>query len=233
MHVEYPFIRGILISIFFFFFFPFMEEALALHWNVGTAANNPRSLSIAVGIDLLKLLIVILLVKFFLKSALLSMLWNGWPAGVDLIKWGLLGGVFSLVNLIPMALNYHLLFDKPNFIFFYALWLIKSVLIGPITEEVKYRGILYNTLRPKGKYLAIWISSIVFLMSHLPSYKQLFFYGNWGLSYGHTVWVFMGGLIAAYIYESTQKLSLCIWFHMMCNIGPSGFFIGYLIDCWS
>ena len=42
-----------------------------------------------------------------------------------------------------------------------------AVVLGPITEEVMYRGILLNALLPRGRWFAMIVTSLVFAAVHL------------------------------------------------------------------
>ena len=94
--------------------------------------------------------------------------WN-WPRS----EWGLLGlggvlfvGLFALENLLPMPKDtpFEHLFDRPRDA--YLLSLI-AVTLGPLMEELFFRGFLYPVLaRRMGKVIAILLTSTLFGLLH-------------------------------------------------------------------
>jgi len=46
--------------------------------------------------------------------------------------------------------------------------LLTAALLGPLAEELLYRGVLINALRPFGKFAALAVSSVLFGMGHGP-----------------------------------------------------------------
>ena len=58
--------------------------------------------------------------------------------------------------------------QKPRF---EPFMLIGTVIIGPIFEEIFYRGLLYNKLKQiSNAFIAVFISSILFAFLHIPGY---------------------------------------------------------------
>jgi len=74
-------------------------------------------------------------------------------------------------------------------------------LIGPIAEEIFFRGILYGFLRRSGMFAAMFLSSLLFVIAH-PSA---------GLT--QTV----GGILFAAAYESQGKLMVPLTIHILGN----------------
>ncbi|MDD5020094.1 MAG: type II CAAX endopeptidase family protein [Candidatus Omnitrophica bacterium] len=78
-------------------------------------------------------------------------------------------------------------------------------LLGPFLEEIFFRGCLYRALRRRMNMLyAIVLSSFIFALMH--GYFFLFFY------------VFLVGLVLAYLYEKTEALVAPLSFHMLNNL---------------
>jgi hypothetical protein len=80
------------------------------------------------------------------------------------------------------------------------------MIIGPIFEEIVYRGILYGGMRRKGHGVitATIFSSVLFALMHLNI--------NQGVN------AFIVGIVFAYVYEKTGNLRASIWLHMLNNI---------------
>ncbi|MDD5071057.1 MAG: type II CAAX endopeptidase family protein [Candidatus Omnitrophica bacterium] len=78
------------------------------------------------------------------------------------------------------------------------------VFIGPIAEELLFRGILYNHLRRKNSYLfSAIISSLIFSLIHRIPINILP--------------LFVISLSISYVYEKTHNLSSAIIFHSLHN----------------
>ena len=84
------------------------------------------------------------------------------------------------------------------------------VLVGPVIEEVIFRGYIYLTLKKYGVVQAIFVQSIVFaLMHNIFSLKNIMF-------------AFMFGIFAGILAELSENLYPCIACHILVNA------IGYL-----
>jgi len=93
------------------------------------------------------------------------------------------------------------------------LWIpvLFLVLIGPLREEIIFRGFLYGPIRRKvGSTIAIVLTAILFMLGH----------GH----FSQTIFVF--GLLFAYLYESTQSLAPSILFHALYNFRIVQFYLG-------
>ena len=83
------------------------------------------------------------------------------------------------------------------------LILIVAVVIGPIIEEVMFRKLLMDKLGMYGDRIAIVISAVAFGIFH----------GN----ISQICYATLVGLILAYIYSKTSKITYCIGLHMLLN----------------
>ncbi|MFQ5579884.1 MAG: lysostaphin resistance A-like protein [Nitrospiria bacterium] len=92
------------------------------------------------------------------------------------------------------------------------LWMpmIFLVVIGPLLEELVFRGFLYGPIRRRaGSTIAIFLTALLFMLGH-----------------GHisqTTFVF--GLFFAYLYESTQSLMPGFFFHALLNFRIVQFYL--------
>ncbi len=85
------------------------------------------------------------------------------------------------------------------------LWIpvLFLVLIGPLMEELVFRGFLYGPIRRRvGPTIAICLTAFLFMLGH----------GQWAQS------TFVFGLLFAYLYESTQSLVPSVLFHVLLNL---------------
>ena len=91
---------------------------------------------------------------------------------------------------------------------FEPFMLIGTVIIGPIFEEIFYRGLLYNKLKEiSNAFIAVFISSILFAFLHIPGY-------------GFNIKMFslvLDGILLTYCYEKTDNIYVPILVHSINN----------------
>ena len=91
---------------------------------------------------------------------------------------------------------------------FEPFMLIGTVIIGPIFEEIFYRGLLYNKLKEiSNAFIAVFISSILFAFLHMPGY-------------GFNIKMFslvLDGILLTYCYEKTNNIYVPILVHSINN----------------
>ncbi|MBN1353149.1 MAG: CPBP family intramembrane metalloprotease [Candidatus Omnitrophica bacterium] len=95
-----------------------------------------------------------------------------------------------------------------------ALILVSSVIaavVGPVIEEIFFRGVLYNAVKSKlGVFWAIFSTSMLFsfLHTHAATYFIVGFLP-----------ITILGIVLAYLYEKTASLVPSITLHVMNNLG--------------
>lgn len=82
--------------------------------------------------------------------------------------------------------------------------LISTVLIGPIIEEYLFRGIIYNEAKRKYLNKAIFITTIIFSLSHATIIQMIY-----ACIIGYTL---------IKIYEKYKNINSCIIVHMFSNL---------------
>jgi len=82
--------------------------------------------------------------------------------------------------------------------------IVMVVLIAPIIEEFLFRKVLLDRVRIYGDRVAILLSGILFGLFH----GNLF----------QVVYATMLGMVLAYVYLKTKRISYCIGLHMLINI---------------
>jgi membrane protease YdiL (CAAX protease family) len=95
-------------------------------------------------------------------------------------------------------------------------FLLVGVLIGPVAEEIFFRGILYGFFRRWGIPAAVLLSTLLFVLPHTPSS---------GLAIPVTQLV--GGILFAVAYEIEKNLLVPITIHCLGNLAI--FILGLLI----
>jgi membrane protease YdiL (CAAX protease family) len=85
------------------------------------------------------------------------------------------------------------------------LFLVVGALIGPLAEEIFFRGILYGFLRRWGVFLAVAMSTLLFVLPH---------------SSGHFIPItqVIGGILFAIAYEIEKNLLVPITIHVLGNL---------------
>ena len=85
------------------------------------------------------------------------------------------------------------------------IYLLVGGVIGPVAEEIFFRGILYGFFRQWGVYTAVALSTLLFVLPHLTG-------GN--LPFTQIV----GGVVFAIAYEREQSLLVPISIHCLGNL---------------
>jgi membrane protease YdiL (CAAX protease family) len=80
-----------------------------------------------------------------------------------------------------------------------------GAIIGPIFEEIFFRGILYGFLRRWGFFVALSISTVLFVLPHAAAYSA-------------PVTQAVGGLLFAIAYEVENSLVVPITIHVLGNL---------------
>ncbi len=128
-----------------------------------------------------------------------------WSAGFGLLV--LLGGVLVYVMGINSLSLIHtpLPADPGHVLPFFIL----GGLIGPLTEEIFFRGILYGFFRRWGALTAILLSTFVFILAH-PVFPSI------------PIPQVVGGLLFALAYEVEKNLMAPITIHSLGNMAIFG-----------
>ena len=115
----------------------------------------------------------------------------------------------ALLNRLPTGFdwtNYEYIksFSKPTLILTCVYYGIFNVLIGPITEELFFRGYLTSHYKKQGLFVPILIT-VLFSLYHfwLPF---------------HNVFRILAFSPVAYVAYKKKNIYISIWFHCMCNL---------------
>jgi hypothetical protein len=85
--------------------------------------------------------------------------------------------------------------------------LLVGVLIGPLAEEIFFRGILYGFFRKWGVPTAILLSTLLFVLSHTHTSGSII-----------PVTQLIGGILLAISYEVEKNLLVPIAIHCLGNL---------------
>ena len=115
----------------------------------------------------------------------------------------------TVLNNLPIGFdwtNYEYIksFSKPTLILTCVYYGIFNVLIGPITEELFFRGYLTSHYKKQGLFVPILIT-VLFSLYHfwLPF---------------HNVFRILAFSPVAYVAYKKKNIYISIWFHCMCNL---------------
>jgi membrane protease YdiL (CAAX protease family) len=120
--------------------------------------------------------------------------------------FGIAAGILFMV-LISIGINALEYFHsaKPLSWQHIVVFLIVGGIIGPITEEIFFRGIVYGFLRQWGTVIAIIFSTLIFVFTH-------------PMESGIPVTQTVGGIVFAIAYEKEQNLMVPITIHCLGNL---------------
>jgi uncharacterized protein len=88
---------------------------------------------------------------------------------------------------------------------FFRLFLLTAVIIGPMAEELFFRGILYSFLRRSGMVAATGITTVLFALAH---------YSGGGFPLIQVT----GGLLFAASFEYSKNLATPVTIHILGNL---------------
>ena len=115
-------------------------------------------------------------------------------------------GLLYLAGINPLRLLYTPLPSSKAQIF---LFLLIGGVVGPLAEEIFFRGILYGYLRRWGVFAAVSVSTLLFVLPHLSG-------GNLPITQ------LVGGIVFALAYEKEKNLMVPIIIHCLGNLAIFG-----------
>ena len=157
------------------------------------------------------ILLIFITIKFEKSAGALGLIPEKIPAGIKKgLIWSTCFGSTAIVLIVLLYLAginalrmlYTPLPYSKALIFIYLL--IGGV-IGPLAEEIFFRGILYGYLRRWGVYAAVTVSTLLFVLPHL---------GGGNLPVTQLV----GGIVFALAYEKEKNLMVPITIHCLGNL---------------
>jgi membrane protease YdiL (CAAX protease family) len=124
-----------------------------------------------------------------------------WSAGFGTIT-GLTFATLFLAGINPLKLLQVRLPAKPDGL---VLYFVVGGIVGPVAEEVFFRGVLYGFLRRWGVAVAIVLSTLLFLLGH-------------GIVHRVPITQAVGGILFAVAYEVENILIVPITIHCLGNL---------------
>ena len=182
------------------------------HSSLMELAQRPLLLLISqYVIDLAVVIYLLLLIEGKYRTRFGSAIRWRWPKNA----WGLLllGGVMLLVlsmleNLLPMPKDtpFDKLFARPRDAYLIA---IIAVSLGPLVEELFFRGFLYPVLARKwGVVWAIFLTALPFAVMHMPQY---------GWAWGALAVIFIVGVVCGTVRAVTKSVGASFLVHVGYN----------------
>jgi membrane protease YdiL (CAAX protease family) len=124
-----------------------------------------------------------------------------WSAGFGIVV--LLGfAILYIAGINTLAFIHTRLPKEPGTI---ALYFLIGGIVGPVAEEVFFRGILYGFFRRWGVLVALVLSTLLFVLAHT-------------ISHGVFVPQVVGGILFAIAYEVERSLLVPITVHTLGNL---------------
>ena len=122
------------------------------------------------------------------------------------VCFGIMAGILFIV-LIAVGINVlELLHNpKPSSRLYIVVFLLVGSVIGPIAEEIFFRGVIYGFFRQWGAVIAIIFSTLIFVFTH-------------PIGGSIPVTQFVGGIVFAIAYEKEQNLMVPITIHCLGNL---------------
>lgn len=93
--------------------------------------------------------------------------------------------------------------------------LLAAVVLAPVTEELMFRGVLMRALQPKGKWLAIIVSSLVFASVHVLGLDLELL---WQSAIVVLPPIFLLGIFLGWLTQRTGRLGPAIFLHSGWNL---------------
>jgi membrane protease YdiL (CAAX protease family) len=124
-----------------------------------------------------------------------------WSAAFAVISSLAFAALF-LAGIDPLKLLQTRLPTKPGTL---TLFFLVGGIVGPIAEEVFFRGVLYGFFRRWGFAVALVLSTLIFLLSH-------------GMVHGVPITQAVGGILFAVAYEVESILIVPITIHCLGNL---------------
>ena len=157
------------------------------------------------------ILLIFIAIKFEKGAAALGLIPEEIPSG---IKKGLIwSACFGLTAMVLIVLLYLAGIDALRMLYtplpyskaLFFLYLLIGGVIGPLAEEIFFRGILYGYLRRWGIYAAVIVSTLLFVLPHLTGSNL-------------PVTQLVGGIVFAIAYEKEKNLMVPITIHCLGNL---------------
>ncbi len=163
-------------------------------------------------IRIVQIVLLLVIVGYFEKSSkAIGLSAESVPFGIIRgLIWSCLFGICALVLMLLLhvvgidtlkMLQTPLPSSQPLIVIYFAV----GGVIGPIAEEVFFRGILYGYLRRWGVYPAVILSTICFVLPHMHSSFL-------------PITQLVGGVVFALAYEKEKNLMVPITIHCLGNL---------------
>jgi membrane protease YdiL (CAAX protease family) len=186
--------------------------AAVLAVELGTRVVTAHSMLILGGARLLEIFLIILIVSTWGKglssiglarSEMVAGLKKGlmWSAGFGAITSIVCIGLFA-ASINPLTFIRAWIPTQTSDL---ILFFIVGGILGPVAEEVFFRGILYGFLRRWGVIVALVFSTLIFLLCH-------------PIHHGIPITRLLGGILFAVAYEISGSLMVPITIHGLGNL---------------
>lgn len=139
---------------------------------------------------------------------------QGWFTWFFVALGGNLAGSVAVLLLLPQQLNPNQEAINSAVKTAALPMILATIIIGPICEEIIFRGFIFRCLRKHSWIIAHIVSAALFAFNHL---WQDIISGNWSLLL-MTIPYFLMGIALSSAYESKRNLAIPISIHMAVNL---------------
>lgn len=166
-----------------------------------------------IGVTRLVQIIVLLAIAVYFEKSIAAIGLSAENVGSGTVRgliWSCLFGICAFVLMLllhAVGINTVKMLQTPlpSSQLLIVIYIAVGGLIGPIAEEIFFRGILYSYLRRWGVYTAVILSTICFVLPHMHS-------GSLPITQ------LIGGVVFALAYEKEKSLMAPITIHCLGNI---------------
>ncbi len=157
------------------------------------------------------IVLILIAIKFEKSADALGLIPEKIPAGIKKgLIWSACFGITALVLIVLLYLAginaLRMLYNPlPYSKALVLIYLLIGGVIGPLAEEIFFRGILYGYLRRWGVYAAVTVSTLLFVLPHLAGTNL-------------PVTQLVGGIVFALAYEKESNLMVPITIHCLGNL---------------
>ena len=129
-----------------------------------------------------------------------------------LVGWFIAFWLYYAVEKIVGLVGIEMFWNEAEFFALDSVWrvvvvVVATLIVAPLAEEMIYRGYVLQALLARVKTpVAAILSALIFASIHV------------GIGLGLAIYIFLGGLILAYLYVKFRNVYACVLMHFMNNV---------------
>ena len=221
--------RGELIGGFLYLPFYIILLGLLLDWLAPLVIRDPSVITINALYFLINFIVVVLVFRRWLIASLSTISKRFWA----FLQAAVLGFVFYyalswVLSLILVLLNLVVLNTNDAFVASlvggnFQLMAVCIVILGPVVEEVLFRGLIFGNLHQKNRWLAYIVTTILFAAIHVWQYVGTV---GWTATLLSAIGYIPAGIALGWTYEKAESVWAPILVHSLINAVSLGILHG-------